>query len=146
MKQQQFYQWMDSPGELGAESLGELQQLLADVPYFQSAQILYLLNLKKLGDYRFGPRLRTCAVYSADRAKLRQLVDLIESQKEATGSTTGRSLPDEDPRLKSLELEIKKNLQEIAEKKLKLERLLEEKKSMTPQEDTDQAGVHMTRQ
>ncbi|MDR2843953.1 MAG: tetratricopeptide repeat protein [Candidatus Symbiothrix sp.] len=52
------------------ETLSDLSALLAEYPYFQTAQVLNTLNLKAEKDSRFNAALRKTACYVGDRRKL----------------------------------------------------------------------------
>jgi len=64
--------------QMSVDSLIELKNLVEDYPYSQSAQILYLLNLKRLGEDTFDTRLPHTAIHVNDRQKLKQSVEQIE--------------------------------------------------------------------
>ncbi len=51
-------------------SLSELETLLKEYPYFQTARLLYLLNLQTLKDTQVSPTLKKTACYLSDRSKL----------------------------------------------------------------------------
>jgi len=65
--------------QMSVDSLIELKNLVEDYPYSQSAQILYLLNLKRLGEDTFDTRLPHTAIRVTDRQKLKQSVEQIET-------------------------------------------------------------------
>jgi len=65
--------------QMNVDSLIELKNLVEDCPYSQSAQILYLLNLKRLAEDTFDVRLPHTAIHVNDRQKLKQLVEQIET-------------------------------------------------------------------
>jgi len=143
MNRQQLYQWMDDPLSLSSESLAALLELTREYPYFQTAGILYLLNLKLMQDYHFDAELRRTAVLAADRARLRQWLMLPEDRPAGPGVqpepfTTGKDESSEQLRqaqLKELEEQIRASLREIEEGKLKLQHLMDEKRSIV--EDLD---------
>lgn len=140
MNRQLFFQWMDRPLSLNQDTLVDLQQVIRDYPYFQSARVLFAMNLRLLDDYRYEGELRRCAAYIADRSRLRNLLMQIEEQK-ATGepqvtSFSGNDRPaEEEKKLKQLEEQIKANLLQIEQNQLRLRELLAEKKSLTGEEE-----------
>jgi hypothetical protein len=138
MNRQQFFQWMDDPASLNTESQAELEELIRNYPFFQTARLLNLLNLKLLGDYRFEHELRKVAALSADRARLREWLIKLEvtgeegikqAKKDIPGHTTAID-QEKDIHLRYLEEQIKESLQEIELKKSRLNELLEEKKAI----------------
>ncbi|GHT06609.1 hypothetical protein FACS189440_02650 [Bacteroidia bacterium] len=64
-------------GEIPYDSatLTDLQNLLEEYPYFQTAQLLYTLNLRANKDSRFNAELRKTACQSVDRRKLFYLIE-----------------------------------------------------------------------
>jgi hypothetical protein len=138
MNRQQFFQWMRDPASLNTESLAELQLLVIDYPYFQTARLLYLLNLRLLGDYHFEQELRQVAAFAADRTKLREWMTIIEEHEKSDGHPVGKAgiqiqsgeIKPPDEQLRSIEEQIRASLAEIEQKKSHLLRLIEEKKAL----------------
>ncbi len=139
MNRQQFFLWMKDPASLNSDSIRELQQLTGDYPYFQSARLLHLLNLKLMQDYRFEQELPTVAAFIPDRARLRDwlaMLDEKETGRDKSGTMKDESLnpsaikPDMEEHLKNIEEQIKASLDEIEFKKSRLRELIEEKKAI----------------
>ena len=138
MNRKQFYQWMDDPSSLDANSLPDLQQLAIDYPYFQTARMLYLFNLKKLQDYRSDQELRRVAAYSADRKRLREWLGILENFEDKPGIRAKKTETElhsfeqikVDDHLRILEEKIKASLNEIELNKSRLRELIEEKKAI----------------
>jgi hypothetical protein len=143
MNRQQFYHWMDDPASLNAESLPELQQLAADYPYFQSARLLHLLNLKLLQDYRFERELKAVASIMADRKRLREWLQIIGKKEnlspaEPADKRLSVVLEEQaraDEHLRELEERIRASLDEIEQNKSRLNELIEEKKAFLGNSD-----------
>jgi hypothetical protein len=57
------------------KTLSDLQNLIEEYPYFQTAQLLYTLNLHANKDSRFNAELRKAACHAGDRKKLFYLVE-----------------------------------------------------------------------
>jgi hypothetical protein len=157
MNRDQFNEWVCNPELLDKDSLPMLQQLVTDYPFFQTARLLYLLNLKKLNDYRYDLELRRVAVFSADRLRLRKLVtgsittEEIKAEKFKSGEKEQEkekaAAPKVDEHLKLLEIQIRSRLKEIEEGQAKLKQLLEEKESLVTREESGQSllketGIH----
>lgn len=152
MDRQQIFHWMNDPGSLDSGSISDLQQLTGDYPYFQTARLLHLINLKSLRDYRFGEEIRRVAAYAADRARLREWLIVTGEYKDDV-LTSGKDErlhqwqadPGSEARLKNLEEQIKSSLDEIEQRKSKLRELIEAKKAivgdadLTTEEDTGPA-------
>jgi len=143
MNRQQFYQWMDDPLSLSAESTTALLELTREYPYFQTARILYLLNLKLMQDYHYDAELRRVAVLAADRARLRHWLILRDDKPSVFEAKPEKAVSDKDEaaeqfrqsQLKELEEQIRASLREIEENKSKLQQLLEEKRSIVEELD-----------
>jgi len=143
MNRQQFYQWMNDPASLNSDSLPDLQQLALDYPYFQTARLLHLLNLRRLQDYRFEVELRRVAAFAADRQRLREWLGILEEPENLPGlaSEKQESLPPSsekvqvDAHLRILEEQIKTSLNEIELNKSRLRELIEEKKAIVGETD-----------
>jgi hypothetical protein len=154
MNRDQFNEWVCNPELLDEDSLPMLQQLVADYPFFQTARLLYLLNLKKLNDYRYDLELRRVAVFSADRLKLRKLItglitaEEIKTEKFKPGEKEQEkekaAAPKVDEHLKLLEIQIRSRLKEIEEGQAKLKQLLEEKESLVTREGSGQSSLSGT--
>ncbi len=74
MNKEQFLDYLQKPELLNDSSLKELNTLLKDFPYFQTAHLLYLKNLHNLKSIHFTNKLRSTAAYSTDRSTLRKLI------------------------------------------------------------------------
>lgn len=143
MNRQQLYQWMNDPASLNSDSLSDLQQLALDYPYFQTAGLLHLLNLRRLQDYRFDQELRRVAAFAADRKRLREWLGILEELENLPGLPAKKeeSVPPPsekvqvDAHLRILEEQIKASLNEIELKKSRLRELIEEKKAIVGETD-----------
>lgn len=150
MNRQQFYEWMNDPASLDAGSLHELQQVMADYPYFQAARLLYLLNLRKLEDYHFDNELRSAAFFAPDRTRLREWLGILSSSDKIPAQPAEKpdaaevaEAKEANAHLKALEEQIKASLDEIERKKTELQELLEEKKAIVGEKEyqADEAPV-----
>lgn len=112
-----------------------MQEIVTEYPYFQTARLLYLLNLKKLNDYRYDMELRRMAAFSGDRGRLRILVTSAvraEEEEEVIREIADERIPDEKEaeRLKLLEDQINDRLREIEEGQERLKQLMAEKEQL----------------
>lgn len=151
MNRQQFNQWMNDPASLSSESLPDLNQLTLDYPYFQTARLLHLLNLRRLKDYHFDIELHSAAFFAADRKQLREWLGTFAELETSTEQNSENQPADIQPlgqeranaHLKALEEQIKASLNEIELKKSLLRELIEEKESILGEKDLkseDSAG------
>ena len=70
MNKDQFYTYLNNPDDLNESSLLELNEILEEYPYFQTAHLLYLKNLYQLKHLKFTKQLRVSSTYLADREVL----------------------------------------------------------------------------
>jgi hypothetical protein len=78
MTEKDLYHIISDYSQMSVDSLIELKNLVEDYPYCQTAQILYLLNLKRLGEDTFDTRLPYTAIYVHNRQKLKSEVEKTE--------------------------------------------------------------------
>ncbi len=81
MNKEQFISYLTTPSKLDNSTLEELDALIKDFPYFQSARILYTLNLYKENNVRYDAQLKTTALYAGNRNILRKHISRIERAK-----------------------------------------------------------------
>lgn len=74
MNKELFISYLQDHGRLGRESIDELQELVEQYPYFQTARLLYLKSLKENNSISFPSELKTTSVFAGNRAKLLKLM------------------------------------------------------------------------
>lgn len=82
MNRQQFVHLLENVNDLSFESIALNEKIIAEFPYCQIAEILYVLNLYKETSIHYNNQLRIAAVYAPDRAILKKLVDSISFEKK----------------------------------------------------------------
>ena len=70
MNKEDFFEYIKGSKELNDDSLVQLKDITKKYPYFQTAKLLLLKNLKDKGDSNFISHLNSFAVECADREKL----------------------------------------------------------------------------
>lgn len=70
----QLIQFMEKPGLMKEQTIGELKEIIEEFPYFQSAQLLYTCNLHTRDNFRFDSYLKICSIYATDRTVLYHLL------------------------------------------------------------------------
>ena len=70
----QLIQFIEKPGLLKEQTIGDLKEIVDEFPYFQSAQLLYTCNLNSSDNFRYSGYLKICSVYATDRTILYQLI------------------------------------------------------------------------
>ncbi|MEI7490138.1 MAG: hypothetical protein WCK92_01980 [Bacteroidota bacterium] len=76
MNRQQFSEFVKDPLALGEGSITELENLLKQYPYCQSAQVLYTINLQKQNHAAYQAQLKRAVAYAGDRKKLKELLEV----------------------------------------------------------------------
>ena len=71
---------MNDPSGMDAATLKGLGNVVKEYPWFQSAHLLYAINLFKENDPHFHTQLRKAAIYAADRRKLKLWIDRFREQ------------------------------------------------------------------
>jgi len=153
MNRQQFFNWMNDPASLNSDSITDLQQLAIDYPYFQTARLLHLMNLKLLRHYRYEQELRQVAAFAADRARLRDWLINLDEYENAGSKQPGKEETlhqaavkvQVEAQLKNLEEQIKASLEEIELKKRQLNELMEEKKAIVGETDLQPGDLPVTK-
>ncbi len=70
-----FYQYLHFPELLDDRSMAELEKILEEYPYFQSARLLHIKNLNNQGSISYDRELKKTAIWVTDRSKLFFLLD-----------------------------------------------------------------------
>ena len=83
MDRQQLLKYIISPENLNAESLLMFEEMINKYPYFSIGQLLYLKNLHKMASEKFADQLKITAIYSPDRAKLKEILFGISEETES---------------------------------------------------------------
>lgn len=81
---QNFEKWVRNPDKLNLSTIPQLEKLLEQFPYCQTAHLLYLKNLKIAGNINFKQQLRITAAYAGDRAVLRKLIEVPGKKDESS--------------------------------------------------------------
>ena len=75
MNRQQFSELVKDPQALGEETIIELENLLKQYPYCQTAQVLLALNLLQQNHSTYQAQLKKTVAYAGDRKKLKELLE-----------------------------------------------------------------------
>ena len=82
LKNEQFIKYLKQPELLNQSTVLELKEIIDDYPFFPSARMLYLRNLKNINSYKFEQELVKHAIFIPDRALLYRLLDVQEKNKD----------------------------------------------------------------
>jgi len=102
MSTEDMIKYLENPQQLNEYSLSELRALLRKYPYFHTAHVLFLLNLKNINDPRYREFLKQSAVYIKDRDKFLRLVNQLDDSgylvhsKESPGNKEAAVHPPEE--------------------------------------------------
>lgn len=101
MNSTDFISYLSAPEKLNAGTSRELDLLLKEFPYCQTAHLLLAKNYTKEKDIRFNRQLRMAAIYATDRKALYRLIiqpalleKIEEMEKIPAPELLGRNLPD----------------------------------------------------
>jgi hypothetical protein len=82
MEKQKLIEYIKNPEHLNEKSIGLLEHLTNEYPYFQTAQLLELINLYLIKSQNFKSRLNLTGAYITDRKILYELLHPLHSEKE----------------------------------------------------------------
>ncbi len=111
MNRQQFIGYLKDPRLLDAESTNQIENLVKEYPYCQSAGILLTLGLYKENNIKFSNQLKNASACVSDRKLLKQRLHSLKEdaggkdfqQREIDNKPTDRKHPDfSDPHLSEL--------------------------------------------
>ncbi|MEI8006194.1 MAG: hypothetical protein WCI48_08300 [Bacteroidota bacterium] len=86
MNRQQFSELVKDPQTLGEGTITELQDLLREYPYCQTAQILLALNLLRQNNQAYPAQLKKAVAYAGDRKKLKEFLEIKKEQHHAVSN------------------------------------------------------------
>lgn len=75
MNRSELLEYIKHPERLNEKSLEDLRRLVQEYPYFQTAVLLYLRNLKNTGDLSYTSELKRTALLVADRTRLEEVME-----------------------------------------------------------------------
>lgn len=89
MNKSSFLNFLKNPQTIQADNIKELQSIISDYPYFQSAQLLLVKAYHQSENLNFEVQLKKTAAIAADRKRLHSLLfeDLVQANKKTTSST-----------------------------------------------------------
>lgn len=87
MNSERFIQCITNPIEIDASATAELEKLLEEFPYFQTAHLLYVRGLKNNKSIRLNNQLKIAATYAGNRTKLYDLLHCEEHMHIETTPT-----------------------------------------------------------
>jgi hypothetical protein len=128
MNTDELLTYVRNPEQLNQETLQGIRKFIDAHPYFQTARVLYLLNLYILNDPGYDNQLPLTAAYAGSRSKLKSWIFYLASnrdqiEKSHKSEKEKKLLAD----LKKLEKKISEEMEEIEERKIKIRELLGEK-------------------
>lgn len=84
MNRQQFIDYIKFPDKLNSDSAVQLESLIKEYPYCQTADILFTLNLYKENHFKFNDQLKIASAYACDRKVLKELVNSVRTIEKAS--------------------------------------------------------------
>ncbi len=136
MQAAELIKYIENPRSLTKQSVAELQKLVNDFPYFQSAHLLLSLASKKWDASVYQQSLRKTAIVATNRARLFNLVSRLEEQAETTPPVLEEEVRVVEPApvIENTELDILKAT-EVSEEQARAQTIEPEAKpQITPEE------------
>lgn len=119
MNRSELLEYIKHPERLNEKSLEDLRRLVQEYPYFQTAVLLYLRNLKNIGDLSYTAELKRTALLVADRTRLEEVMEgkFEELKSEKLKKKSEKLMKEEREELEEFdELKELKELKESAPK------------------------------
>lgn len=77
MTKERFFNFIQHPLSIHANDIEELEQIIEQFPYFQTARLIYTKSLHNENSYLFNDELKRTAAFAADRNVLYKLIHTI---------------------------------------------------------------------
>ncbi|MFA8301158.1 MAG: hypothetical protein ACEPOV_13405 [Hyphomicrobiales bacterium] len=77
MNRKRFYELIENPHLITPTDINNLEVLISNYPYFQTAIVLHAIGLRKNDSAHYKTVLRKAAVYARSRKKLKYLVEKV---------------------------------------------------------------------
>lgn len=104
MKKEDFLDLIRHPERLNDETLPAIKELAKQHPYFHTATLLYLRNLKNRDDLSYYSELKKAAISVPDRARLEKLMETKVEKLEHETSVATYNVENDAPRLRRQDL------------------------------------------
>ena len=77
MNTNEFTSLLKHPTNFNSKQISDINSIIVQFPYFQSARAMYLKGLKENGSFKYNQELKTTAAHTTDRSIL---FDFITSE------------------------------------------------------------------
>lgn len=78
MTKERFFNFIQNPLSIHANDIEELEQIIEQFPYFQTARLIYTKSLHNENSYLYNDELKRTAAFAADRSVLYKLIHTIK--------------------------------------------------------------------
>ena len=82
MTKQEFIFQLENPETVSTENINDIQNVIGEFPYFQSARILLTKAFHSSGNMNFENELKKTAAYVSDRKKLHSTLFIVKGIQE----------------------------------------------------------------
>lgn len=113
MNRRQFVHLLENVNDLDFESIALNEKIIAEFPYCQIAEILFVLNLYKESSIHYNNQLRIAAAYASDRAILKNLVDSISFKKRDSEKSIEKEAPKAEEQNDEIQPQIAYNIETV---------------------------------
>lgn len=124
MNKDTFSAYLKSPQKLDSKSLPDLQEIVKEYPYFQTAQLLLAKNYHNENSIRYDKQLKLAASYASDRVALYKLINNIKDEALIPDDLIG------EPVLESLIVEEIEKREPIVPEKKEVQKIEPAKKTV----------------
>lgn len=77
MTKERFFNFIQQPYNIQTNDIEELEQIIEQFPYFQTARLIYTKSLHNENSYLYNDELKRTAAFAADRSVLYKLIHTI---------------------------------------------------------------------
>ncbi|MBI9038245.1 MAG: hypothetical protein JEY97_08950 [Bacteroidales bacterium] len=116
MNRKQFVHLLENLNNLNFESIALNEKIIAEFPYCQIAEILYVLNLYKETSIHYTNQLRIAAAYAPDRSILKILVDSISFKKRDSEKIIEKEVPKTEEQTDEIQPKSSYNIEDVFDK------------------------------
>ncbi|HQO86484.1 MAG TPA: hypothetical protein PKX84_02425 [Bacteroidia bacterium] len=86
MTKERFFNFIQQPYNIQTNDIEELEQIIEQFPYFQTARLIYTKSLHNENSYLYNDELKRTAAFAADRSVLYKLIHTINKDTHIVDS------------------------------------------------------------
>ena len=86
MTKERFFNFIQQPYNIQTNDIEELEQIIEQFPYFQTARLIYTKSLHNENSYLYNDELKRTAAFAADRSVLYKLIHTLNKDTQIDDS------------------------------------------------------------